>query len=490
MKRLFFGENQFGKVTDKRFLELEIKAWLDGTIRKEQLDAVRYYEGLHDILKVKREMINANGDMEEVLYLPNNRIVDNQYARMVDQITNFEMGQPITFDTDMSVEKGKEYGERLNEVFTAKILRILKQNTKRAVNEGLCWLYPWIGKDEDGNAEFRLSMFPAVEVLPFWTDAEHTELDCAVRMYDVLEYDENEKPKIVQHAEVYDANGISRFIWNKNRLIPDIDTPSVPYLNVKFGNDKPVPYGWKRLPLIPFKANDEEMSLLRKCKGLQDALNSIISSFQNRMEEDTHNTVLVVKNYDGTDWGQFRQNLITHGIIPIRTVDGTDGGVDALTIEVNADNYKLAIEELKKKIIENCGGFDAKDERMNANPNQMNIESMYADIEITANGLETQFQASFEQLLWFVRQFLKQTGKGDFDGEKAKVIFNRDMMLNEAEVIQNCRNSVGIISNETIMKNHSWVDDPAEEMKRMADEEQQSMIQTDTYRAAFEGSKQ
>ena len=146
--------------------------------------------------------------------------------------------------------------------------------------------------------------------------------------------------------------------------------------------------------------------------------------------------------------------------------------------------------ELKKKIIENCGGFDAKDERMNANPNQMNIESMYADIEITANGLEAQFQASFEQLLWFVRQFLKQTGKGDFDGEKAKVIFNRDMMLNETEVIQNCRNSVGIISNETIMKNHSWVDDPAEEMKRMADEEQQSMIQTDTYRAAFEGSKQ
>ena len=89
-----------------------------------------------------------------------------------------------------------------------------------------------------------------------------------------------------------------------------------------------------------------------------------------------------------------------------------------------------------------------------------------------------------------MRQYLAQTNKDntegiDFQTEKAEVIFNRDMMVNESEVIQNCANSVDLISRETILKNHSWVDDPKAEMDRLRDERAEDQQAADSYNDAF-----
>ncbi len=56
---------------------------------------------------------------------------------------------------------------------------------------------------------------------------------------------------------------------------------------------------------------------------------------------------------------------------------------------------------------------------------------------------------------------------GNFDGEDVTVIFNRDILINETEAIDNCGKSKGIISDETIVKQHPWVDDPEEELARL-----------------------
>ena len=40
----------------------------------------------------------------------------------------------------------------------------------------------------------------------------------------------------------------------------------------------------------------------------------------------------------------------------------------------------ILLSLLKDAIIENARGYDAKDDRMSGNPNQMNIQSMYSDI--------------------------------------------------------------------------------------------------------------
>lgn len=486
MIELFYGENKFGSITDKRFLEINISEWINSPKRMAQLLAERYYRGEHDILKKTREMIGKDGKMHPVKYLPNNRIVDNQYRRLVDQITNFEAGQPITFDTDLSTTTGQEFAELLGKLFGKQAMRRIKYVIRHAVNEGISWLYVW---EDKKNQTLAFSIFQASEVLPFWADSEHEKLDCALRLFTVEDYGEDGKKKFVSKVEVFDKVGIHTYNYTNGALIEDYDTPVVPYLQVTVG-DNVVPYTWQRCPLIPFRRGELEQTLLSVCKQLQDTLNQTHSDFHDALQENCKKSTLVVKNYQGTKWDEFLHNLHTLGIIPVRTTEGGEGGVEVLKIDIDANTYKSVVDLIKRAMVEACGGFDAKDDRLGSNPNQMNIESMYADIEITANDLESEFSASFEQLLWFVRQYLAQTNKDntegiDFQKEKAEVIFNRDMMVNETEVIQNCANSVDLISRETILKNHSWVDNPKAEMDRLRDEHAEDEKAADSYNKAF-----
>ena len=101
----YFGNNhKFSKKRGERLeikrIELELARWKKSIKRKIMLDGERYYRGEHDILKRKRTVIGKNGKLEEVQNLPNNKIVDNQYAKMVDQKVNYLMGKPLTFDTE------------------------------------------------------------------------------------------------------------------------------------------------------------------------------------------------------------------------------------------------------------------------------------------------------------------------------------------------------------------------------------------------------
>lgn len=466
-------------MTDKRFLELEITAWLGSPERKRQLEGEGYYDGEQAVLHRKRTAIGEDGKVIPLDHLPNNRLVHNLYSKMVDQKTNYSFGRPFSFDTE-----NKEYAKALGAVFGSGFRRTLRNIGEGAFIGGKSWLFPYYD-----NGELRFKRFPADEVLPFWADADHTILDAAVHAYAVLEYDESEQTKEVVKVEVMHGGGVDCFIRrNDGTLEPDVQAHSGDYMTVTDPATGAVSgYNWERIPLICFKSSHHEIPLLSKVKCLQDAYNNILSNFANQMEEDIHSTVLVIKNYDGEDLGTFRKNLATFGAIKVRSYEGSDGGVDTLEITVNADNYKVLLSMLKDAVIENSRGYDAKDDRMSGNPNQMNIQSMYSDIDLDANGIEMEFQASMEELLWFINKHFANTGKKSFEGEEVKVIFDRDVLINETEAINNCKNSVGILSDETIIKMHPWVSDPEQELQRIKDEHEEATA--DPYRAAFEGNR-
>jgi hypothetical protein len=91
----------------------------------------------------------------------------------------------------------------------------------------------------------------------------------------------------------------------------------------------------------------------------------------------------------------------------------------------------------------------------------MNIQSMYSDVDLDANEIETEFQAALAELTEFVCE-----GLGVRDESSVDFIFNRDMLLNEGAVIDNCVKSLGILSRETVIANHPWVDDVMGEVER------------------------
>ena len=175
---------------DKTYLEKKIAAWLHSPQRIEQLTGDRYYRGDHDILKKKRMGIGKDGEQVELKHLPNNRKIDNQYAKMVDQKTNYLLSQPLAFKSE-----NEGYISQLNKVFNKRFHKILKNLGEDCMNGGIAWLYPYY--DETGELKFK--RFAAHEILPFWVDTDHTELAMAVRYY--VEEDPKNIDRVIEKVE-------------------------------------------------------------------------------------------------------------------------------------------------------------------------------------------------------------------------------------------------------------------------------------------------
>lgn len=439
-------------MTEVEFLEAELQSWLTSKKRLWMRTGAAYYRQHLDIDNKERRVMGDDGHPVTLHTLPNNRIAYNRYAKIVDQKVNYLLSKPFDVKTD---DEG--YGKVLDTIFDKAFRRRLKLIGQDALTGGIGYLMPYVTANG-----LHFKRLPPAQVLPFWADEEHEHLDAFLRIYQVVEY-KGKQPQIISKVEYYTADGVKYYIWDNNQLRPDNDRPQESMLMID-GQ----PMNWERVPLVAFKYNAEEIPLIRRVKGLQDALNTLISNFADVMCEDVRNTILVIKNYDGEDLAEFRRKLAVYGAIKVRTREGVQGGVDTLTIDVNSQNYDAILQLLNKAIIDAGNGFDARDDRMSQNPNQMNISSIYSDIDIDTNNMEMEFQAALEQLMWFVNTYLGINGQTAADVEFS---FFRDTPVNEAEIVDNCRNSEGVISRETIISHHPWVHDVSAEMERIEQEQ-------------------
>ena len=454
-------------MTDLQFIEKETTNWLQCPKRMMQLKGNSYYRYEHDFDEVVDMAKDADG-MPIQKKRTKGRIINNEYGDMVDQKVNYLLGKPFSLQT-----QNEDYTKLLSFVFDKEFKRMLNRVTVDCLNGGLSWVHPYFSPD----GELLFKHFPGYQILPFWADDDHTILDAAIRYYCTYAY-ENLTEKTVHHVEVFTKDGIARFILENGKLTPDPDLPGTPYASGTDAAGNVVPAGWDKVPLVAFKYNAQEIPLIKRVIAIQDTLNKVWTNWSDAMTEDVRDAVLVLRNYDGEDIADFRRKLMYYGAVKV----SDEGGVDVLRIERDPSAYTTFLAEAKKAIVERSRGFDSKDDRMSSNPNEMNLRSMYSDIDLDADMMETQYQAAFDQLLWFVDRYLIQAGKPDFTKEEVVFTFNRNIMVNDTDTIANIRNSEGLVSSETLLAHHPYVTDVQGELQKVAAEKQQNMDQYDTYR--------
>ena len=214
--------------------------------------------------------------------------------------------------------------------------------------------------------------------------------------------------------------------------------------------------------------DEQEQPLLNRVKALQDAINSILSRFMDSMDEDSRNTILVLKNIGGhneQDLKRIRREINRSGIIAFSSNPQTgNADVSTLSVDIDITNYETVLEILIRSIIEVGRGVDTNSELFQKAVNQMTIQSLYTNIDLDANEMETEYKVSLDILLYFYNFY-----KG-YDHQDVKFTFDRNILINETATIENAQRSIGVISNRTIMRNHPWVEDIAEEEKQVAKE--------------------
>ncbi|MFR0064377.1 MAG: phage portal protein [Veillonella parvula] len=135
--------------------------------RKTMCTAIDYYDGKHDILNKQRYVIGEGNTRIALRGVPNNQIVDNRFdANLVDQKVNYLLSKPsLDINTD---------DDELDKMFGIQFQRLLKSVGKFATMAGKAYIHPYIGIDE---SSLKFKMMKPHQVLPFWADEEHTQLD-------------------------------------------------------------------------------------------------------------------------------------------------------------------------------------------------------------------------------------------------------------------------------------------------------------------------
>lgn len=429
------------KYIDAKIAEFQLK-------KEEMQESIRYYNYEQDILLKKRWTIGKEGKMQSIENLPNARIIDNQYKKAVDQKVNYLFSQLPSIKCD-----DEKYQELVQDLYDNRFLRTLNKVALESYLCGISWLY--ISND---NGELSMIKMDSTEIIPIWQDRNHESLDAIIRVYQTEEYKDG-NIKMIDKVALYTKDDVRIYLRDKD------------YTEIKeegYLEKDGLRYSFGEIPFIYFKSNSSEMPLLKRVKSLQDAINAILSNYYDNMLEDPRNTIMILKNYDGQDLGEFRQKLAQYGAVKVSTgVDGADGDVNTLEVNVNSENYRLILDLLKEKLIENAMAFDMKSDKTSNAPNELNIKSMYSDMELDANQTALEFTASLEHL----ERFLKLIKNIKDDKLISTTEFKRNLMVNDEATINMIIQSEGLLSKKTLLSHHPFVDNVDEEIKAIDDED-------------------
>lgn len=439
--------------------------------------AQSYYSNDADIMKRKRYYIDRNNVKVEAPLLANNKLAHPFFKKLVDQKANYLLTKPFSFTCEDT-----KFVDTLNKYFNKAFRRMLKNLAKEAIKNGIAWLQVYF--DAKGNLKFK--RIPSEQVIPIWKDMEHLDLEALIRFYksDVVKKDGTIQE--VDKIEYYTDQGVWHYVMDKPGNVtvdPDYEatngsTGHFTLVSTSSNEDGEQPntkqVNWAKIPFVALKYNTEELSLLKFVKAMIDGYNLTRSDVANNVQ-DVPNKTKVVKDFQGTDKDAFVHNLATYSTIFVKG----DGGVDVLDTSISSELSDAHSDRLRKDIYDLGRGVDTQSENL-GNVSGVALKYRYTDLDLDATDLGDEIQVLLEQLAWFI-QVAEQNGAEieESDIPEFKVEFAVDMINNESDVIMDCRNSLGVISDETILNNHPWVKDPAAEMKALEaqrkEEEQQMM---------------
>ena len=408
----------------------EIREWDNSPVKADMIQGNRYYRNEH-----------GSG------------MVNGFVRKLSKQKTDYLLSKPFSVTSE-----DKKHSELLAEVFTPEYQMSLKNTGTQAVNKGIGWQQVYF---EDNHIAFRV--IPSEEVIPLWENSQHSYLQSVIRTYYRTEYEGKTKKK-VRHVEYWDKDGVRRYIMEGSQLIPDVEMVAEESHFSVNGSA----YNWERVPFVAFKYNGDELPLL---KGLQGAIDDYDKQKKTISELllSVPNYINVIKNYGGVDLEEFMAEVKKFRAIK---VEG-DGGVDKLQADIDISAYDTFMQQARKDIYEFGRGVDTQATDL-GNASGQALKFRYADLDNDCNDMEAEFSFSLQNILWFVNRYFMIMGKGDYTAVKTEFTFNRDIIVNEAEAITECASSKDIISDETIMKNHPWVTDVAEEMLRMQKQKEEA----------------
>lgn len=449
--------------TNTTIAKVIVDNFIQSDVRRLMLIGQRYYNNLNDINHRVIRTVNATTSTEQTPTAPapkltmegdnskpNNKVSHGYTKELVDQKVNYLLSKAPTITSPNT-----EYSNELKKLFNRNFHKQLQYVTKECINKGVGWLFVQV---RDGKLQFV--KMKSEELKPIYDD--YGELIMMYHYYKeevVRGYNIENIPKV----DIYTKDGVTRYSYETGTLIEDVtaydydenDNPITSYLNV--GGK---PYNWNRLPFIRFRYNEEEIPFIMLLKSLVDDYDRTISDDSNAIEDTANREIIVFKNLGGARLSDAVNNLRKYNAVKVEN----DGGVEVHRRTAFTTDTLAHAKQTKQDIFSIGRGVDTA----SVDRTQLSgvaLKFIFSNLDLDCNMLETEFQSSFEDLFYFCSTWLNLTKGVDYSEEEVTVTFNRSAIINESDLIENVSKSMDIISKETAIAKHPWVDDVQKELK-------------------------
>ena len=450
----------------KKLIRKYLPGHVDFTRRAEM--AARYYRVQNDILTYTPPAcrpIDKDGRAlpRDPLRQADNRVPHPFYQLLVNQKAAYMFTAPPLFDV-----KNDDANQKITDALGDGYGKKAKDLCVSASNAGIAWVHYWI--NDDG---FQWAVVPSAEVIPVWSTKLDHALLAVLRVYEDIDGDGNA-------WEVYEY-------WNETECQAyrkpkgeDINllTP-YPCFTGLYGIEDgeaadTYQHDMEQVPFIPFANNNLLSDDLHTVKSLIDTYDKTYSGFANDLE-DIQEVIFVLTNYGSEDLGKFLKDLKYYKAINMDSAGVNDkSGVSTLTIDIPVEARGKLLEITRKAIFDMGQGIDPQQQGLDATSGEA-MKFLYALLELKAGLMETEFRLGFNEL---VRAILRYYG---LSAGNIIQTWTRTSIRNDAELVDMCSKSEGIISRKTILKNHPFVENVEDEETELDAEEQKRQEQADIY---------
>lgn len=374
----------------------------------------------------------SNGQIIDIKTL-NKKVTNTNFSKLIiNQKVNYILSKPYTADNT--------YLDNVSKYFNNVKLNILME--KMSINASI-----------NGSAWMQLVYNSKMEIVPLLVENVIPLYNEISDLVYIVKYING---NTTTTAEIWDDKQVVIKKWNSSNN--NVEEELLGHYTVIAGNvETQQSFGF--LPFIPLFNNIYEESDLLDVESLIETYNSIINGYVDNIEKFMH-TVFKLKGYS-SDTESLRQDLAKMKEIGAVAIP-ENGDVEPVEIKIPYESRVSLLDIIKKDIFSTSRAVD-QDSNIDGKVTNVAIKNRYSQLDAKASQFSIQLKSFYQELmekLSILYNFKLDT----------KIEFNKNLILNESELIDDCIKSVDMIPLEDTLTHHPWIKDVKKAMKLLKKE--------------------
>ncbi len=459
-----------GQITNEALLAHLIPSDKASDRKGEMINGMNYYAANQAIEKKKREYM-SEGVKRKDPTASNHKLAHGFHKIIVDQKVGYIAGKPIQITAkDPEDATMISFGEETQTTLGDQFNDTMATWIKGASNKGEEFLHPFV----NSIGEFDYIVIGAEQCIAIYDSRYNKMLVGMIRYYNVEKINDKSIGETLIAVEWWDEKQVTFYIELKPNTGTNMSSKTVfildasefkkgnprPHFTKGNTNDEPDTPGevgsWGRVPFVRLLNNDEGYSDLRYYKTLIDAYDFVESDMVDKIE-DIADVIWKIYGIEGEKPSELRKNLKEFKLLLLP--EGATAESETLDIPIEAVNASL--ERLCDDIFMFAMAVNVKTDNLGTSISGVALKFLYTLLDIKSNILISKCKLALQDFLYFVAFYIKEVkvGEAQFDEDIYKTLvftFDKSIIINEQEKIQNLAISGRTISEKTKTEEHPY----------------------------------